>query len=158
MFDLKNYLKNLPQDYKAVQALRGWLHDEEDIDTKRSIVKSVEERVEKIVGHRDIFLPHIDEKNWKVLKALIKVRQTTLDEMIIPTAEEVERMSRLNGKLLDLTHQLYAKVAELWKVMNDSKLHLNDSYCVEGAIKYMWDEDRPALTLDNDGWYASNFN
>lgn len=115
MFGLNNYLKDLPQDYKADHAFKNWLHDEADMDTKRSIVKSVEERIQRIVGHRDIFLPHIDEKNWNVLKALIKVRQTTLDEMMIPTAEEVERMGWLNDKLLELTHQLYAKVAELWK-------------------------------------------
>lgn len=128
------------------------------MDMKRGIVQNVEERIERIVGHRDIFLPHIDEKNWKILKALIKIRQTTLDEIMIPTAVEVERMSRLNDKLLDLTHQLYAKVAELWKVMNDSEFHLYDDYCVEGAIKYKWDEDRQALTFDNDGWYSSDFN
>ena len=158
MFKLNEYLRNLPQDYKADKAFKDWLHDEADMDTKRGIVKSVEDGIQRIVGHRDIFLPHIDEKNWKVLKALIKVRQTTLDEMMIPTAVEVERMSRLNGKLLDLTHQLYVKAAELWKVMNSSGLHLDDDYCVEGAIKYRWDEDRPALALDNDDWYASDFN
>ena len=49
-------------------------------------------------------------------------------------------------------------VSELWKVMNDSELHLYDDYCVEGAIKYKWDEDRQALTFDNDGWYSSDFN
>ena len=151
MFELNNYLKNLPQDYKADHAFKNWLHDEADMDTKCSIVKSVEERIQRIVERRDIFLPHIDEKKWNVLKALIKVCQTTLDEMMIPTADEVERMDRLNDKLLDLTHQLYAKVAELWKVMNDSGLHLDDDYYVEGAIKYLWDEDRPALKLDNDG-------
>ena len=25
-------------------------------------------------------------------------------------------------------------------------------------IKYKWDEDRQALTFDNDGWYSSDFN
>lgn len=55
---------------------------------------------------------------------LYQIRQTTLDEIMIPTEEEIKRMSRLNDKLLDLTHQLYAKVSELWKVMNDSELHL----------------------------------
>lgn len=158
MFELNEYLRSLSHDYKTDHAFKEWLHNEADMDMKRSIVKSVEESIQRIVGPRDIHLPHIDEKNWKILKALIKVRQTTLDEMMIPTAEEVERMSRLNGKLLDLTHQLYAKVAELWKVMNDSGIHLDDSYCVEGAIKYRWDEDRPALTLENDAWYASDFN
>lgn len=87
-----------------------------------------------------------------------QIRQTTLDEIMIPTEEEIKRMSRLNDKLLDLTHQLYAKVSELWKVMNDSEPHLYDDYCVEGAIKYKWDEDRQALTFDNDGWYSSDFN
>ena len=158
MFELKNYLKNLPQDLKSDHTFKDWLHDEADMDTKRGVVMRVEEHIQKIVGHRDIFLPHIDEKNWNVLKALIKVRQTTLDEMMIPTADEVERMGRLNDQLLAITRQLYAKVAELWKVMNDSGLHLDDNYCVEGAIKYRWDEDRPALTLDNDSWYASDFN
>lgn len=158
MFGLTNYLKDLPQDLKSDHTFKDWLHDEADMDTKRGVVRSVEERIQRIVGHRDIFLPHIDEKNWNVLKALIKVRQTTLDEMMIPTADEVERMDRLNDKLLDLTHQLYTKVAELWKVINDSEVHLDDDYYVEGAIKYLWDEDRPALKLDNDGWYASDFN
>lgn len=55
-----------------------------------------------------------------------QIRQTTLDEIMIPTEEEIKRMSRLNDKLLDLTHQLYTKVSELWKVMNDSELHLYD--------------------------------
>ena len=158
MFELNNYLKNLPQDYKPDHAFKNWLHDEANMDTKRGIIQSVEERIQRIVGPRDIQLPHIDETSWNVLKALIKVRQTTLDALMIPTADEVERMGRLNDKLLDLTHQLYAKVAELWKVMNDSGLHLDDDYYVEGAVKYRWDEDRPALKLDNDGWYASDFN
>ena len=158
MFGLTNYLKDLPQDYKADHAFKNWLHDEADMDTKCSIVKSVEERIQRIVGPRDIQLSHIDEKSWNVLKALIKVRQTTLDALMIPTAEEIKMMSQLNDKLLNLTHQLYAKVAELWKVMNDSEVHLDDDYYVEGAIKYRWDEDRPAPTLDNDGWYASDFN
>ena len=71
MFGLNNYLKELPQDYKADHAFKNWLHDEADMDTKRSIVKSVEKRIQKIVGHLDIFLPHIDEKKWNVLKALM---------------------------------------------------------------------------------------
>lgn len=33
-----------------------------------------------------------------------------------------------------------------------------DDYCVEGAIKYKWNDDRQALTFDNDGWYSSDFN
>ena len=151
MFELNNYLTDLPQDYKSDHAFKDWLHDEADMDTMRGIVRSVEKRIRSNVGQCDACLPHIDEKNWNVLKTLIKVRQTTLDEMMIPTADEVERMDQLNDKLFNLTHQLYAKVAELWKVMNDSGLHLDDDYCVEGAIKYLWDEDRPALKLDNDG-------
>ena len=69
---------------------------EDKPDTKRCIVESVEKRIESIVGQRGVFLPHIDEKSWNVLKVLIKIRQTTLDEMMIPTEEEVMKMSRLN--------------------------------------------------------------
>lgn len=157
MLELKNYLNNLPQDYKADQAFKDWLHDEADIDTKRGIVKSVEKRIKAIVGHRDLHLPHIDEKNWKLLEALIEVRQATLDEMMIPTKEEVEMMNRLNDKLLDLTHKLYAKMAEMWKVMNDSGLVADDDYCVEGAFDYEWEEEDAVLKLNNDDWYGSNF-
>lgn len=157
MFELKNYLKNLPQDYKANQAFKDWLHDEADIDTKRSIVKSVEKRIKRMAGYRDLHLPHIDEKNWKLLEALIKVRQATLDEMMIPTKEEVEMMSRLNDNLLDLTHQLYTKMAEMWKVMNNSGLATDDDYCVEGAFDYEWEEEDAVLKLNNDDWYGSNF-
>ena len=122
MFEPNDYLQNLPRDYKANQAFRNWLHDVADIDTKRCIVESVEKRIKSIVGQRGVFLPHIDEKSWNVLKALIKVRRTTLDEMMIPTEEEVMKMSRLNNTLLNLTNQLYAKVAEMWKVMSGSTL------------------------------------
>ena len=69
---------------------------EDKPDTKRCIVESVEKRIKSIVGQRGVFLPHIDEKSWNVLKVLIKIRQTTLDEMMIPTEEEVMKMSRLN--------------------------------------------------------------
>lgn len=158
MFELNSYLQNLPQVYKTDHAFKDWLHDEADMDTKRSIVRSVEKRIKSIVGQCDACLPHVDERNWDVLKTLIKVRQTTLDEMMIPTADEVGRMGQLNDQLLAITRQLYAKVAEMWKVTKDSRLHLGDDYYVEGAIRYRWDEDRPALTLDNDGWYASDFN
>lgn len=92
MFELKNYLKSLPQNYKANQAFKDWLHDEADIDTKRGIVKGVEKRIKSMMGHRDLHLPHIGEKKWKVLEALIEVRQATLDEMMMPTKEEVEMM------------------------------------------------------------------
>ena len=158
MFEPNDYLQNLPRDYKANQAFRNWLHDVADIDTKRCIVESVEKRIKSIVGQRGVFLPHIDEKSWNVLKALIKVRRTTLDEMMIPTEEEVMKMSRLNNTLLNLTNQLCGKVAEMWKVMSGSGLHLDNDYCLEGSVKYRWDEDRPALTLENDAWYASDFN
>ena len=62
---------------------------EDKPDTKRCIVESVEKRIKSIVGQQGVFLPHIDEKSWNVLKVLIKIRQTTLDEMMIPTEEEV---------------------------------------------------------------------
>ena len=56
MFELNEYLRSLPQDYKANHAFKEWLHCEADMDMKRAIVKSVEERIERIVGHRDIQL------------------------------------------------------------------------------------------------------
>ncbi len=158
MFELKDYLKNLPQNYKSNQTFKDWLHGEADIGTKRGLVKEMEKRIKRIAGHRDLQLPHIDEKNWKLLEALIEVRQATLDEMMLPTKEEVEMMSRLNDKLLDLTHQLYAKVAEMWMVMNNSGLATDNDYCVEGAFDYEWDEEDVVLKLDNDNWYGSNFN
>lgn len=39
MFELKEYLKDLPQNYKALQAFKNWLHDEAYMDTKRNIAK-----------------------------------------------------------------------------------------------------------------------
>lgn len=157
MFELKYYLKNLPHDYKADQAFKDWLYDEADIDTKRGIVKEAEKRIKSIAGVRDLSLPHIDEKNWKILKALIDIRRATLDEMMMPTRDEVEMMSRLNDRLLDLTHKLYAKVAEMWKVMNASGHVTDDDYCVEGAFDYEWEEENAVLKFDNDDWYGADF-
>ena len=39
----------------------------------------------------------------------------------------------------------------MWKVMSGSGLHLVNDYCLKGSVKYRWDEDRQALTFDNDG-------
>ncbi len=79
MFEPNDYLQNVPWDYKANQAFKNWLHDVAYIDTKRCIVESVEKRIKSIVGQRGVFLPHIDEKSWNVLKVLIKIRQTCTD-------------------------------------------------------------------------------
>lgn len=62
MFELNNYLKSLPQDYKADHGFKDWLHDVTDIDTMRNIIMTAEKRIKRIVGHRDVCLPHIDEK------------------------------------------------------------------------------------------------
>lgn len=80
MFEMNNYLKSLPHDYKADHGFKDWLHDVTDIDTMRNIIMTVEKRIKRIVGHRDVCLPHIDEKNWKILNALIKVRQNNYDD------------------------------------------------------------------------------
>lgn len=162
MFDAKQYLQKLPdnsksrQGFRDWQAFKEWLKTEADADAKRGIVREVERRIKRIAGN-DYFIPHVDEKTWGRLKLLVEIRQIALDELMLPTPDEVRMMGELNDRLLDITRQLYRKAAEMWKVLNDA--HLNtDDYCVEGAIDFSGDNESGIKKLDNDYWYGSDFN
>ncbi len=51
MFELNNYLKNLPQDLKSDHTFKDWLHDEADIETKRGVVMSMKIMRESLKEH-----------------------------------------------------------------------------------------------------------
>lgn len=155
MFDIQNYLQNQPAKYKDEEAFKNWLRDEADAEKKRNIINHVEKRIRAIAGD-GIHIPHVGEKTWKRLKALIKVRQLTLDELMVPTDEEVKLMSKLNDHLLDLTQQLFSKTFEMWKVLNDAGMNTED-HCVEAALDYDWNDEYAVKKLANDKWYASDF-
>lgn len=159
MFELNKYLMNLPSGFDAKSSFREWLLEEAGPPGMRRIVQYVEQQVKEVAGaYPDISLPMVDASTWDRLRVLIEIRQMVLDELMIPTEEEVMRVGKLNDRLLGLTQQLYAKTFDLWKAMNDSGLELGDDYCAEGTIKYRWEEDRPVLTFDNDSRYGSDFN
>lgn len=155
MFDIKHYLQTLPATVRSRLAFKEWLRNEAQANTKRYIVKVVERRIKRIAGY-NFYLPHVDEEAWEELRGLIDTRRLVLDELMLPTPDEVRMMSELNDHLLGLTRQLYSKTAEMWKALNYA--HLNtDDYCVEGAIDFSGDNEFGIKQLDNDDWYGSDF-
>jgi hypothetical protein len=142
--DIRNYLGSLPDNN----------------DTKRDIVYKTEKRIKALCGSEPFCrLPRLNEAEWELLTTLIGIREEAMNELLVPNSYEVEVMRKLNDKLFKITNELYARAFTMWKTLNNSELkpHLYN-YLLEGCIDFEWDGFDTVRTLDNDGWYGSDFN
>lgn len=101
----------------------------------------------------------VPEKKRERIGELIGVRQVLLNRMFAATDEEVERMDRVNGLLLDLTQQMYRRSAELYRRVLDTTHDqtFDDDVMVEGSLKYGCNGPESVLHLTNDHYYGSDF-
>ena len=101
----------------------------------------------------------ISEKKRERIGELIMERKALLNRMFAATAEEVERMERVNSLLLDLTQQMYRRSAELYRRVLDTTLDktFDDDVMVEGSLKYGCNGPDSVLHLTNDHYYGSDF-
>ena len=101
----------------------------------------------------------VPEKKRKRIGNLIGMRQVLLNRMFAATAEEVERMVRVNTLLLDLTQQMYRRSAELYRRVLDTTHDktFDDDVMVEGSLKYGSNGPESVLHLTDDYYYGSDF-
>ena len=101
----------------------------------------------------------VPEKKRKRIGILIGMRQVLLNRMFTATAEEVERMVRVNTLLLDLTQQMYRRSAELYRRVLDTTHDktFDDDVMVEGSLKYGSNGPESVLHLTDDYYYGSDF-
>ncbi len=140
-----------------IEAYLGSLPDNNDM--KRDIVYKTEKRIKALCGNEPFHrLRRLNEAEWELLTTLINIREVALNELLAPTPYEVEVMGELNERLLKITDELYDRSLRMWKALNDSDLkpHLYN-YLLEGCIDFERDGFDTVRTLDNDGWYGSDF-
>lgn len=132
----------------------------DDNDMKRDIVYKTEKHIKALCGNEPFYrLRRLNEVEWESLTTLIGIREEAMNELLVPNSYEVEVMRKLNDKLFKITNELYVRAFTMWKTLNVSELkpHLYN-YLLEGCIDFEWDGFDTVRTLDNDGWYGSDFN
>lgn len=131
------------------------------IARQRKQLQRVEASILRLTG-RDmdrLSVRLISEKKRERIGELIMERKALLNRMFAATAEEVERMERVNSLLLDLTQQMYRRSAELYRRVLDTTLDktFDDDVMVEGSLKYGCNGPDSVLHLTNDHYYGSDF-
>lgn len=131
------------------------------IARRRKQLRRVEASILRLTG-RDmdrLSVRLISEKKRERIWELIMERKSQLNRMFAATAEEVERMERVNSLLLDLTQQMYRRSAELYRRVLDTTLDktFDDDVMVEGSLKYDCNGPDSVLHLTNDHYYGSDF-
>ena len=120
----------------------------------------VERRILRITGmNPDDFRWTRSQRKLERVGDLIRTRKVLLDRMFAGTPEEVARMERVNGLLLDLTQQMYRRSAALHRKVLTATYDeaFDDDVMVEGALRYSCDSDQSVLSMPNDGYYGSDF-
>lgn len=122
------------------------------IKTLRTRLLQVEQHIKEIGGdleHSVWQLQELSRAEAKALRRLLEQRQSLLNDMMQPTAAEVQRLERQNERLQQLYRELCAHVK--WA---------GSSYPAEGTLFYEYDPfaDEPSvLPLPEDAYYGSDF-
>lgn len=129
-------------------------------DRLRKRLQRVERRILRITGmNSDDFSWTRSQKKLERVGRLVGERKVLLDSMFAGTAEEVERMRRVNDLLYDLTQQMYRRSAALYRkvltVTYDEAF--DDDVVVEGTLTYNCDGEDSVLPMTNDAYYGSDF-
>lgn len=98
------------------------------------------------------------DKRAKV-RSLLDSRREILNEMFLPSDENMLRFKAVNERLLTLTRQLHDRIKAL-----ESKLSLvmdfpdfDDDHELEGTLRYCFNSGDSVLRLEDDSEYGSNF-
>lgn len=132
-------------------------------DGQRLILLDLEHETKTLVGKKDHWsFRAFSEEELEHLSLLLELRCFVLNEMALhPTAEEMERLTLLNDKLLRLTTEMNNRVRQLqlWADKVPLLADWKKPYVhVSGSLEFCFDDELPALTFSNDGYYGSDFN
>lgn len=130
-------------------------------DNLKHRLAEVESKIRAIAGvdidHSDSWTSCL-EKRGKV-GSLLDSRREILNEMFLPSDENVFRFKAVNERLFTLTRQLHDRVKAL-----ESRLPLvmdcpefDDDYELEGTLRYCFNSEDSVLKLEDDCEYGSDF-
>lgn len=106
-----------------------------------------------------ILMQKMDQENWDILEDLLLKRRWILNQLFEFTPENIERIRRVDDCLRNLTLKLYERVkamdAKSKLILDDPEF--DDSYDVEGTIKFSWYDSDSVMKLNDDEYYGSNF-
>lgn len=130
-------------------------------DNLKHRLAEVESKIRAIAG---VDIDHSDrwtscpDKRAKV-RSLLDSRREILNEMFLPSDENVFRFKAVNERLLTLTRQLHDRIKAL-----ESRLPLvmdcpefDDDYELEGTLRYCFNSEDSVLKLEDDCEYGSDF-
>lgn len=130
-------------------------------DNLKHRLAEVESKIRAIAGvdidHSDSWTSCL-EKREKV-GSLLDSRREILNEMFLPSDENVFRFKAVNERLFTLTRQLHDRVMAL-----ESRLSLvmdcpdfDDDHELEGTLRYCFNSEDSVLKLEDDCEYGSDF-
>ncbi len=130
-------------------------------DNLKHRLAEVESKIRAIAGvdidHSDSWTSCL-EKREKV-GSLLDSRREILNEMFLPSDENVFRFKAVNERLFTLTRQLHDRVKAL-----ESRLPLvmdcqdfDDDHELEGTLRYCFNSEDSVLKLEDDCEYGSDF-
>ena len=128
---------------------------------KKQRLREIESRIIEIVGDDlDNFNGWERDKDKKeTVKSLLSKRYAILNEMFLPTVENLERFKRVNDELFRLSKCLEQRLQRIVdnKVFLLDSPNFDDDYELEGTLKFVFNDNDSILTLSDDDYYGSNF-
>ena len=109
-----------------------------------------------------LLVKNMGGKEKDALRLLLKERKSILDSMFLETPAELERLSKVNDRLYDLTQKLYSKTYCLYVALLKTGFdpEFDDDIMLEGTLRFRSDlneDDDSVLAMEEDDQYGSDF-
>ena len=127
----------------------------------RERVQKIEEKMKTITNSKTLnhYPWYCSQRKCVQMEKLIWKRKELLNEMLVGTPEEVERMEQVNTLLLELTNKLHTRTEDLYRktmsIIYD--VAFDNDIDVEGTIKFEMNGPNSVMPLSNDDYYCSDF-
>ena len=134
---------------------------ETNLDLRGQLL-SVEKEIKQLIGKEPMrfYLRYIDEDTILKLEELADERCSILNQMFKASPQEVKRFEEINTLLYELTQKTYKRTPRLYRsLLKDKKdPSFDDDYNIEGILRYVYNDEESVLQLEDDEYYASDFN
>lgn len=128
-----------------------------------SKLAKVETQIKDIVGQTIespfTFLGKLTIEFQSRIRRLMETRRKILNEMYLPTDENMRRFRAINNRLFTLTKQLHERthaIKEKLPVVMDCP-DFDDDFEIEGTLSYAFNDEESVLKLEDDEYYGSDF-
>lgn len=98
-----------------------------------------------------------DTEQRYIVENLLKQRCDLLNKMFVPNAENLKRFRRVNDHLLKLTDSADHRLGEINAVEYYMASHDDDDEVIESWVRFVYNDEKSILRLEDDDYYGSNF-